>query len=213
VVVGSIVATPELGGRRIYLPYPLAEQIYGPQPAGLVGIKPTAGATLEEITAEIDSTHFDQNVKVVESAGYRDATASGVARFLAPLNALKYGLLAIAFVSVSSTLLLVGMQRRREMALIQALGATRFKVFAVTTVEAIVASAVGALLGAALSIAILEAVRGAAVVDVGSVAPLTFPLSEAITYSALAATAAIVAAFIPAWKSTQAAPSTALRDE
>jgi len=212
-VVGSIVATPELGGRRIYLSYPLAEQIYGPQPAGLVRIKPTADATLEQISAEVDSTHFDQSVKVVDSAGYRDATASGVARFLAPLNSLKYGLLAIAFVSVSSTLLLVGMRRRREMALIQALGATRFKVFAVTTIEAIVASAVGALLGAVLSIAIMEAVRGAAVVDVGSVAPLTFPLSEAITYSALAATAAIFAAFIPAWKSTQAAPSAALRDE
>ena len=212
-VVGTIVATPELGGRRIYMPYRLAEQIFGPQPAGLVRVKPTAGATLEQITAEIESTDFNQRVKVVGSTGYRDATAGGVARFLAPLNALKYGLLTIAFVSVSSTLLLVGMRRRREMALIQALGATRFKVFAVTTIEAIVASAVGALLGAVLSIPIMEAVRGAAIVDVGSVTPLTFPLSEAITYAALATTAAIFAAFVPAWKSTQAAPSTALRDE
>jgi putative ABC transport system permease protein len=105
------------------------------------------------------------------------------------------------------------MRRRREMALIQALGATRPKVFAVTTIEAIVASAAGALFGAMLSVAILEAVLRAAVVNVGSVSPLTFPWPEAIKYSLLATAAAILAAVIPAWKGTQAAPSTALRDE
>jgi putative ABC transport system permease protein len=105
------------------------------------------------------------------------------------------------------------MGRRREMALIQALGATRSKVFAVTTIEAIIASAVGAVLGAVLSVAIMESVRQAAVVNVGSVSPLTFPWMEAVKYSALATTAAILAAIVPAWKSTQAAPSTALRDE
>jgi putative ABC transport system permease protein len=212
-VVGTILATPELGGRMIHMPYQLADQIFGPQPAGLVFVKPTAGFTLEQTIAEINSTEFNQPVKVVDSAGYRAAIAGSVARFLTPLNTLKYGLLAIAFISVSSTLLLVGMRRRRETALIQALGATRFKVFAVTTIEAIVASAAGALLGAVLSIAIIEAVRRAAIVDVGSVTPLVFPLSEAIRYAALATTAAIFAAVIPAWKSTQAAPSTELRDE
>jgi putative ABC transport system permease protein len=114
---------------------------------------------------------------------------------------------------VSSTLVLVGIRRRREIALIQALGATRSKVFAITTFEAIVASATGALFSAALSIAIIEAVRRAAIVDVGSVTPFIFPLSEAIRYAALATMAAILAAVIPAWRSTQAAPSTALREE
>jgi len=212
-VVGTIVATPELGGQRIYMPYQAAEQVFGPQLPSLVRVKPTPGVPLEQITAEINSSRFDQRVKVTDSTGYQDATASGIGRFITTLNALKYGLLAIAFVSVSSTLLLVGMRRRREIALIQALGATRSKVFAVTTIEAVVASAVGALVGAVLSIAIMEAVRGAAVVNVGSVSPLAFPWPEAIKYSALATVAAILAAVIPAWKSTQAAPSTALRDE
>ena len=212
-VIGTILATPELGGRRIQMPYHLADQIFGPEPAGLVFVKPTAGSSLERISAEINSSHFNQPVKVVDSAGYRTAVASGEARFLKPLNTLKYGLLAIAFVSVSSTLVLVGIQRRREIALIQALGATRFKVFAVTTFEAVVASAAGALFSAVLSIAILDAVRRAAIVDVGSVTPFIFPLSEAIKYAALATMAAILAAVIPAWRSTQAAPSTALRDE
>jgi putative ABC transport system permease protein len=212
-VVGTIVATPEVGGRRIYMPYQAAEEIFGPQPPGLVRIKPITDGSLDQIEAEINSAQFNQPVKVVDSAGYQEATASGVNRFLTTLNALKYGLLGIAFLSVSSTLLLVGMRRRREMALIQALGATRPKVFAVTTIEAVVASAVGALIGAAVSVAIMEAVRQAAIVNVGSVSALAFPWAEALKYSALATLAAIVAAVIPAWKSTQAAPSTALRDE
>jgi len=212
-VVGTIVATPEVGGRRIYMPFQAAKHIFGQQPPGLVRIKPDPGVPLNQITTEINSTRFNQLVKVTDSAGYEEATASGLGRFLTTLNALKYGLLAIAFVSVSATLLLVGMRRRREMALIQALGATRSKVFAVTTIEAIIASAVGAVLGAVLSVAIMESVRQAAVVNVGSVSPLTIPWMEAVKYSALATTAAILAAIVPAWKSTQAAPSTALRDE
>jgi putative ABC transport system permease protein len=213
IVVGTIVATPEVGGRRIQMRYPLAEQIFGPQPAGLVFVKPAANSTLDHIAAEIESSHFNQPVRVVDAAGYRAAVVSGESRFLAPLNTLKYGLLAIAFISVSSTLLLLGIRRRGEIALIQALGATPSKVFAVTTIEAVVASAVGAVLGGVLSVAILEAVRRAAVVDVGSITPLIFPLSEATRYAVLAMLAAVFAAVVPAWKNTQAAPSAGLRDE
>jgi putative ABC transport system permease protein len=212
-VVGTIVATPEVGGRRIQMTYELAEQIFGPQPANLVFVKPAAKSTFVQIAAEIRSSHFNQGVKVVDAAGYRAAVASGESRFLTPLNTLKYGLLVIAFVSVTSTLLLVGIRRRREIALIQALGATPSKVFAVTTIEAVVASAAGALLGGVLSIAILDAVRRAAVVDVGSVTPLIFPMSEASRYAVLAMMAAIFAAVLPAWKNIHAAPATELRDE
>lgn len=212
VVVGTIVATPEVGGRRIYIPFQVANQIFGQQRPGLVRLKPDPGVTLGQIASEVNSTQFHQLVRVTDSAGYEQATASGLGRFLTTLNALKYGLLAIAFISVSSTLLLVGMGRRREMALIQALGATRSKVFAVTTIEAIIASAVGAVLGAVLSIAIMESVRQAAVVNVGSVSPLTFPWMEAVKYSMLAVAAAVLAAIVPAWQSAQAAPSRALRD-
>jgi putative ABC transport system permease protein len=213
IVVGTIVATPEVGGRRIQMRYRLADQIFGPEPADLVFVKPAAKSTFDQIAAEIRSSQFNQPLKTVDAAGYRAAVVSGESRFLTPLNTLKYGLLAIAFVSVSSTLLLLGIRRRREIALIQALGATPSKVFAVTTIEAVVASAAGALLGAVLSVAIIDAVRRAAVVDVGSVTPLIFPLSEATRYAVLAMMAAVFAAVVPAWKNTQAAPSTELRDE
>ncbi|MBV8182020.1 MAG: FtsX-like permease family protein [Mycobacterium sp.] len=213
VVVGTIVATPEVGGRRIQTSYQLAEEIFGPQPANLVFVKPSATSTLDQIAAEIRSSHFDQPVKVVDASGYRSAVAKGESRFLAPLNTLKYGLLAIAFISVSSTLLLLGIRQRREIALIQALGATPAKVFAVTTVEAVVASAAGALVGGVLSIAIIEAVCRAAVVDVGSVTPLVFPLSDATRSAVFAILAAVLAAILPAWKNTRAAPSSELRDE
>ena len=213
IVVGTIVATPEVGGRRIQMRYRLAEQIFGPQPPDLVFVKPAAKSTLDQIAAEIRSSHFNQPVKAVGADEYQAAVVRGESRFLTPLNTLKYGLLAIAFISVSSTLLLLGIRRRREIALIQALGATPTKVFAVTTIEAVVASAAGALLGGALSIAIIDAVRRAAVVDVGSVTPLIFPFSVATRYAALAMIAAIFAAVVPAWKNTQAAPSTELRDE
>lgn len=212
-VVGTILATPEVGGRRIQMSYRLAEQIFGPQPPGLVFLKPTPDSSVDKLGAGIALRRFNQTVTATTAAGYEDAVASGEARFLTPLNTLKYGLLAIAFISVSATLLLTGIRRRREIALIQALGATRGKVFAVTTVEAVIASAVGAIVSAALSVAILEAVRRAAIVNVGSNSPLAFPLSEALLYAALATAAAVLASLVPAWRSTKTAPATALRDE
>ncbi len=211
--IGSIVATPEYGGRRIYMPYRTAEAIFGPQPAGLIFASPAAGFTVGEVIANIKSTTFDQPVRVVDSAEYEADIAASIARYLTPLNTLKYGLLAIAFVSVLSTLLLVGIRRRREVALIQALGATRLRVFSITTIEAVIASAAGGLLGAALSIAIAEAVRRAAIVSVGQFTPMIFPWSDAIVYAGLTTIAAVFAAVIPAWKSTRAAPATELRDE
>jgi putative ABC transport system permease protein len=48
---------------------------------------------------------------------------------------------------------------------------------------------------------------------VGSVTPLIFPMSEAIGYAILAILAAVLAAVVPAWKTTQAALAPQLRDE
>lgn len=213
IVVGTIVATPEVGGRRIQTTYQLAEQVFGPQPPNLVFVKPAAGWALDHIAAEIRAGHFDQPLKAVDAAGYRTAVVTGESRFLTPLNTLKYGLLAIAFVSVFSTLLLLGIQRRREVALIQALGATPAKVFTVTTIEAVVASGAGALFGGLLSIPIIGAVGQAAVVDVGSATSLAFPFAEATRYAVLAILAAVCAAVVPAWRNTRTAPASELRDE
>ena len=193
--------------------YRLAEQLFGPQPASLVFLKPTAGFPLDQISAEISSSDFNQSVKVTDAAGYRTAVAAGEDRYLKPLNTLKYGLLAIAFISMSGTLILVTIQRRHELALIQAVGSTRWKVFAIIIFDAVIASAAAALFSAALSMGIIEAVRRAAIVDVGSATRFIFPLSEAIGYAALAALAATLAAVVPAWRSTQEAPATMLRDE
>ncbi len=211
--IGTIVATPEYGGRRIYMPYSIAEQIYGPQPAGLIFATPASGFSADQIIENIASAKFDQPVTAVDTAGYASEIATSIGRYLTPLNTLKYGLLAIAFVSVLSTLLLVGIRRKREVALIQALGATRLRVFSITTIEAVVAGAAGGLFGAVLSIAISEAVRRAAVVNVGLITPLVFPWTDAVMYAVLATVAAVFAAIIPAWKSTRATPATELRDE
>ncbi|OBK83994.1 ABC transporter permease [Mycolicibacter sinensis] len=211
--IGTIVATPEYGGRRIYLPYSVAEQIYGPQPAGLIFATPAAGFTAGEVIENIGATKFDQPVTAVDTDGYASDIAASIGRYLTPLNTLKYGLLAIAFISVLSTLLLVGIRRRREVALIQALGATRARVFSITTIEAVVAGAAGGLFGAVLAIAISEAVRRAAVVNVGLITPLVFPWTDALLYAVLATVAAVFAAIIPAWKSTRSTPATELRDE
>lgn len=211
--IGTIVATPEYGGRRIYMPYSIAEQIYGPQPAGLIFATPAAGFTAGQVIESIGATQFDQPVTAVDTDGYASEIATSIGRYLTPLNTLKYGLLGIAFISVLSTLLLVGIRRRREVALIQALGATRVRVFSITTIEAVVAGAAGGLFGAVLSIAISEAVRRAAVVNVGLITPLVFPWSDAVLYAVLATVAAVFAAVIPAWKSTRSTPATELRDE
>ena len=210
--VGAIWADPQSGGTTVLMPMDEAEQYFGRQPTGLAFATPTEG-DLDAAVAAVAAASFDQPVRVEDPAGYGTAVGDDTARFLRPFTALQAGLLSVAFISVVSTLLLVGIQRRREMATISAVGATPRRLVAVVTTEAVIAGAVGALLGAAVTVGVLDAIGQDAVIDVGILPPFVYPAATVAVYGVLAVAMAALAAQVPGWRATRIELAQALRDE
>lgn len=211
--IGAVWADPQSGGRTVLMPLDEAERYFGEQPSGLVMVTPAAGVGVGELVAAVRGASFDQPVQVRDPAGYGAEVAAETSRFLRPFNALQAGLLAVAFISVFSTLLLVGIQRRRETATISALGATPKRIVGVVVLEAVVAGTAGALLGAVVTVGVLDAVGQDAVIDVGMLPPFQYPLGTVAGYGTLAVVVAAVAAQLPGWQATRIPLAPVLRDE
>ena len=104
-------------------------------------------------------------------------------------------------------------QRRREVALLRAVGATRRQVLSGVLVEAALIGLVSGALGIVLGVGLASAIRS--LLDlIGVEIPSTSPVLEArtiVTALAVGLVVTLVAAIAPAWSATRVAPMEALR--
>ncbi|MDR1767443.1 MAG: FtsX-like permease family protein [Propionibacteriaceae bacterium] len=116
--------------------------------------------------------------------------------------------MVVGMITISNTFSILLAQRRRQIGLLRAIGASgaqvRHSVFAEAAVLGVVGSVGGVLLGA------LVALVGCAVLDVLSVG-LRVPWSEVATAAALGVVITLAAAVLPTLRSTRVAPLEALR--
>ena len=122
VPVMAVSPTGGANGRFAMIPYDLHERIYGYQPPRSVGVVPADGVTSAELVDAIAAAGLDESVVVNTPSESADDSSDEVDAQLAPFRTLQQGLLAVSFVAVLSTLLLVGVQRQREFGLLGALG-------------------------------------------------------------------------------------------
>jgi predicted permease len=119
--------------------------------------------------------------------------------------------LLIAATNVASLLLARGVQRRREMAVRTALGATRWDTLRLTLVESFVLTTVSVVLGIALA--------AGGVKTIGTLASTRMPQLDGLTIDwrvlafalVLSAVVAVVCGAVPAWRSAHVNPQDALR--
>ena len=134
---------------------------------------------------------MDPDVTVRTGTQAANALADEIAVQAAPFWTLQRMLLFVALVGTLSTLLLVGVQRRRELGVLGAVGFSPLALGRMTLSEALAAGLAGAVLGAIGSLAGFEMLRNAAAVSVGVRPPFSFAPMSAV--SAIALAAAIVA--------------------
>ena len=117
----AVHANGDFGGRNVTIPLDLAERLYGPQPTSAVLVEPAPGTSAEDLAQRIRAAGFgDRFVETPREVATR--VAGNVSGQMAPFWVLQRGLMIVAFVAVLSTLLLVGAQRRRELATLAAVG-------------------------------------------------------------------------------------------
>jgi putative ABC transport system permease protein len=162
-IVGVTELNPDTmrgqGGARVYLPLQLAESLHVVQPADLRNTQPSGEATFSTVSVRVKNP---SRVQVVEDAikkmGFNtfsitDATKS-LRQFFAVLDLFLgiFGSLALAVASIGivNTLVMAILERRREIGIMKAIGASDTDVKRLFFAEAGAMGVLGGLLGVGL---------------------------------------------------------------
>ncbi len=212
-VGGTVELTTALGGPRTYtvvgifgrsqvLPGPLlsvADAIAGfrtPQATwGYVSLQPRADA--RAVRAQVNALLRDNpEVSVRNQSDFVAQQANQVNSFAVMLYVLLGLALVIAVLGIVNTLALSVLERTRELGLLRAVGMRRTQIIHMVTVESVVISVFGALLGLAVGSGL-----GAAVVRAlteQGISVLVLPWGSMVVFLALAVVAGLLAAIAPA---------------
>ncbi|GAA0745134.1 ABC transporter permease [Dactylosporangium roseum] len=166
-----------------------------PQPSwGFVRVAP--GTAVADVQQRVDALLADNpEVSVANRAEFVAQQAAQFDQLLTMIQVLLALAILIAVLGIVNTLALSVLERTRELGLLRAIGMRRAQTMRMVTVEAVVISVFGALLGLGVGVGL-----GASVVkalkDEGFTR-VAFPWQQMATYLLLAALVGVVAAVLP----------------
>ncbi|HVV77829.1 MAG TPA: FtsX-like permease family protein [Mycobacteriales bacterium] len=203
VTVGGIWEDGNLGGRDITMSMTLYRHLFGNQPAQSFGVVAQQGVSLVELADRIRSAHLLPGLIVEDPSQFSTDVASSVNDQLAPFTAMQRGLLFVAFVAVLSTLLLVGVQRRRELGLLAAVGMEPAQLARMTLAEGISAGVIGLALAFVGSLIIEFGFYLVLPIIIGFKDPLRFDFVSFFVWSAVSLALVAAASVLPAWRNAR----------
>jgi putative ABC transport system permease protein len=193
--VSAIFPESDLPGRFV-LPSEATADMAIPQPI-LAFLQLDPGTPVDQVLPQVEALLADSpEVSVADRAAFAEQQAGQLDSVLVMIQVLLALAILIAVLGIVNTLALSVLERTRELGLLRAIGLGRAETMRMVTVEAVVISIFGALLGVAVGSGL-----GAAVVRAlhseGITAPV-FPWSLMGLYLGLAAIVGVVAAVLPA---------------
>jgi putative ABC transport system permease protein len=213
VPIMAVTAGGGATGHTVIIPYDLHRRIYGPQLSRSVGVVPKDGVSTAELVDAIEAAGLDDSLIVSTPAEEVEDASRGVDAQLAPFRTLQQGLLAVSFVAVLSTLLLVGVQRQREFGLLGALGTEPGMLGRMVVAEAGAVALLAIALGVAGGLVMLYAIVLVAPLLIGFTTPYAPAWSPYLTAAAVALVVTVAAAVWPAARAARTDIVVALRDE
>ncbi|MGC4897123.1 ABC transporter permease [Micromonospora sp. DT31] len=180
----------------VTLPPQAAVDFAIPQPIqGFVQLAP--GTSVDAVRPQVERLLADSpEVSVADRAAFIKQQTSQLDSLLQMIQILLALAIVIAVLGIINTLALSVLERTRELGLLRAIGLRRAQTMRMITVEAVVISIFGALLGvvvgAGLGAAVVEALRDEGITD------LILPWGQMVTFLVLAAIIGVVAAVLPA---------------
>ncbi|WP_405107663.1 FtsX-like permease family protein [Micromonospora sp. NBC_01405] len=180
----------------IMLPREAGAEFASPQPfTALVQLTP--GTSVSQVQPQLEALVADSpEVSVADRASYIEQQTSGFDTLLTMIQILLALAIVIAVLGIINTLALSVLERTRELGLLRAIGLRRAQTMRMITVEAVVISVFGALLGVVvgtgLGAAVVRALQDEGITD------LVLPWSQIGIVLGLAALIGVVAAALPA---------------
>ncbi|MDG4831161.1 ABC transporter permease [Solwaraspora sp. WMMD1047] len=193
--VTGIYAESDLFGGFL-LPVEATADFALPQPVQAY-LQLTPGTPVDQVLPQVEALLADSpEVSVADRAAFIEQQTGQFDSLLTMIQVLLALAILIAVLGIINTLALSVMERTRELGLLRAIGLSRLKTMWLVTVEAVVISVFGALLGVVVGSGL-----GAAVVQALSsdgISELVLPWSQMAVFLGLAALVGVVAAVLPA---------------
>jgi putative ABC transport system permease protein len=160
-------------------------------------LRVTDGASVADVRTQVDNLLVDSpEISVGDRSAYIAQQAAVLDKMVMMIQILLALAILVAILGIINTLALSVLERTRELGLLRALGLGRGQTMRMVTVEAVVISVFGALLGMAVGSGLgAAAVRALKSQGLGV---LAFPWQEMAMYVALAALVGVIAAILPA---------------
>jgi putative ABC transport system permease protein len=211
--VGAIWGHPNNTGRSVSVPTAVFEELYGEQPPLDVFVEPAPGVTLDELEARIERAALDPDLMVLDPDELADDFSTSIGGFVAPFESLQRAMLVVALVAVTSTLLLVGVQRRREHGLLVAIGMAPAGLARMVAAEAGLVGVAGVVLGSLSGVVVYVAMIWLAPVVTGLAAPIRIEPTGALVGGIVGVVVVLLAAALPSLRTARLDPAAALRYE
>ncbi|MEW2379220.1 FtsX-like permease family protein [Micromonospora sp. NPDC047812] len=193
--VTGIYASSQLTN-PVVLPAEAASGFAIPQPIqGFIQLAP--GTRVADVQPQIEALLADSpEVSVADREAFIEQQTGQLDGLLTMIQILLALAIVIAVLGIINTLALSVLERTRELGLLRAIGLRRSQTMRMITVEAVVISVFGALLGvvvgAGLGAAVVEALRDEGITD------LVLPWTQMGIFLGLAAIVGVIAAALPA---------------
>lgn len=193
--VAAVYAEMDLYG-GIVLPDTVVRDFAMPQPVqAYVALAP--GTAVEQVLPKVEALLADSpEVSAADMSGFLKQQTGDLDTLLTMIQMLLGLAILIAVLGIINTLALSVIERTRELGLLRAIGLRRGQTMRMITVEAVVISVFGALLGlvvgTGLGAAVVRALRSDGITE------LVVPWGRMGIYLALAAVVGVIAAVLPA---------------
>ncbi|KOX27528.1 ABC transporter permease [Saccharothrix sp. NRRL B-16348] len=194
--VAFVLAKSRVLNEAVFLPESVVDEFALAQ-INTAFVKADPGVDAAEVRKAVEPVFADNpEVSVQDLSSYARQQASQLDTVLLMIQILLALAILIAVLGVINTLALSVIERTRELGLLRAIGMRRAQVMRMITVESVVISVFGALLGLVVGVALgVAAVR--ALTDMG-ITDLGIPWAQLGSYLLIAAGVGVVAAILPA---------------
>ena len=190
----------DFGGFSVVMTNARFAALYGPQLPSAVDVVAAPGADLGLLEGRLRSMGLPASLVVSTPAAVVRDSSKAAASQLAPFWALQRALVVVSFVSVMATLLLAGLQRRREFALLSAVGLTPGDQFRTVLAEAAFVGVTATVLGVAIGVIDLGSLVQVTPLLVGYHDPFVVDASSVAVYVPLTVAVAALASLWPGWR-------------
>lgn len=180
-----------------------ATRLFGAQHPAAVALVVAPGTSPASVVAAARAAHLGSYLKYATPAKELRTSQSSISSQLAPFLVLQRALLLVSFISVLSTLLLVGVQRRREFGLLAAVGMTPKELFRMVVAEALVVGVVAAALGSVVGFLSLATLLDVTPLVAGYHDTYAPDLLSLAVYAPIAVVVAVAAALWPGWRASR----------